>query len=308
MQTSYSRNAAALLAALALGAVAGCGNGQTSTPASAPMSGMDHAGTNTADVGSMEHDGTAPREAMAEGMTPLVAGADGTAASAGGLTLTASPASLTPGRTVELTLQVTGKDGMPITEFERDQTKLMHLVIARDDFADFQHLHPTLHPATGKFTIAATLPKPGHYRAIADFSTAGKRYALGVDLAAGAKPTSEPQSLPPASPDATTDGYEVALKHAALTAGSDAALTFQIMRNGQPVTALQPYLGAAGHLVALRAGDLAYLHVHPVSADGAAGKITFNADLPTAASYRLFLQFRTAGAVHTAAFTVTARK
>lgn len=34
------------------------------------------------------------------------------------------------------------------------------------------------------------------------------------------------------------------------------------------VTDLKPYVGAFGHLVALRAGDLAYLHVHP---DGAPG-------------------------------------
>ena len=29
------------------------------------------------------------------------------------------------------------------------------------------------------------------------------------------------------------------------------------------MTDLQPYLAAYGHLVALRQGDLAYLHVHP---------------------------------------------
>ena len=40
-------------------------------------------------------------------------------------------------------------------------------------------------------------------------------------------------------------------------------LTLTVTKDGQPVTDLQPYLGAYGHLVALRAGDLAYLHVHP---------------------------------------------
>lgn len=40
-------------------------------------------------------------------------------------------------------------------------------------------------------------------------------------------------------------------------------LTLSVAKGTHPVTDLQPYLGAYGHLVALRQGDLAYLHVHP---------------------------------------------
>jgi hypothetical protein len=42
---------------------------------------------------------------------------------------------------------------------------------------------------------------------------------------------------------------------------------------GRPVGGLQPYLGAKGHLVALREGDLAFLHVHPGEEQGAASEI-----------------------------------
>jgi hypothetical protein len=70
------------------------------------------------------------------------------------------------------------------------------------------------------------------------------------------------------------------------------------------VRGIQPYLGARGHLVALRQGDLAYLHAHPEEHEGAAHAIPFAAEFPSAGSYRLFLQFRVAGVVHTAAFTV----
>src|SRR5699024_11235811 len=48
-----------------------------------------------------------------------------------------------------------------------------------------------------------------------------------------------------------------------LTAGEASQLTMTVTRDGEPVTELEPYLGAFGHLVALRDGDLAYLHVHP---------------------------------------------
>ena len=62
---------------------------------------------------------------------------------------------------------------------------------------------------------------------------------------------------------------------------------------------MQDYLGAKGHLVALRQGDLAFLHVHPD-----ANSLKFMATFPTAGAYRLFLQFKTTdGRLHTAAFT-----
>jgi hypothetical protein len=61
---------------------------------------------------------------------------------------------------------------------------------------------------------------------------------------------------------------------------------------------VQQYLGARGHLVALRQGDLAFLHVHPDE-----DSLKFMATFPTAGAYRLFLQFKVDGRVHTAAFT-----
>jgi hypothetical protein len=66
---------------------------------------------------------------------------------------------------------------------------------------------------------------------------------------------------------------------------------------------VEPYLGARGHLVALRQGDLAYLHVHPLDKAAAGNAITFATTFPSAGRYRLFLQFKEAGRVHTAAFT-----
>ena len=41
--------------------------------------------------------------------------------------------------------------------------------------------------------------------------------------------------------------------------GADTVLTTRIELDGQPVTDLEPYLGAFGHLVAIRSGDLGYL-------------------------------------------------
>ena len=82
-------------------------------------------------------------------------------------------------------------------------------------------------------------------------------------------------------------------------AGAESELRFTVTRDGRPV-AIQDYLGAKGHLVALRQGDLAFLHVHP---DANRLQLRGRRSRPRA-RYRLFLQFKTAdGRVHTAAFT-----
>jgi hypothetical protein len=78
------------------------------------------------------------------------------------------------------------------------------------------------------------------------------------------------------------------------------------MRAGK-VVHTEPYLGAGGHLVALREGDLAYLHVHPAEDGHGAGAsedaVPFMTEFPSAGRYRLYLQFKHDGRVHTAEFT-----
>jgi hypothetical protein len=103
---------------------------------------------------------------------------------------------------------------------------------------------------------------------------------------------------------ATVDGYEVTMESAGLAGGRTGSLTFRVARDGRPVTDLEPYLGARGHLVVLREGDLAYLHVHPTDTATEGASIGFGAELPSAGRYRLYLQFQHDGQVHTAAFTV----
>ena len=73
----------------------------------------------------------------------------------------------------------------------------------------------------------------------------------------------QPVPLGEDSTESTVDGLTVTLDGAP-AAGTSSKLTFTVTRDGVPVTTLQPYLGASGHLVALRIGDLAYLHVHPM--------------------------------------------
>jgi hypothetical protein len=86
-------------------------------------------------------------------------------------------------------------------------------------------------------------------------------------------------------------------------------LTVTITRGGKPVTDLQPYLDTYAHLTAFHEGDTAFAHLHPtttVNGDHGGPELTFHAELPTAGNWRLFLQFQTAGTLHTAALTLHA--
>jgi hypothetical protein len=150
---------------------------------------------------------------------------------------------------------------------------------------------------------------PGQWRLFADFRAAGAdALTLGADLAVAGD--YRPVVREVESRTAEVDGYAVTLA-GDLHPGSEARLTLSLMRNGRPVTDLQPYLGAYGHLVALRSGDLAYLHVHPDGAprDGTTSPgpdVVFHADVPSAGTYHLYLDFKHDGVVRTAAFTVEA--
>ncbi len=188
--------------------------------------------------------------------------------------------------------------GKPLTDFEVEHEKRMHVIVVRRDLTGFQHLHPTMR-ADGAWTTTVRVAAPGAYRAFADFSTRGRRITLGVDIfAAGAW---SPRVLPAPAPFATTGPYRVALRPHYGAGGSPAVLRFDVFRRGVSVRP-DSYLGARGYLVILREGDLAYLHAH---ADD--DTLQFETTYPSSGRYRLFLQFAHAGRVRTVAFTQEVR-
>ncbi|HEX5994314.1 MAG TPA: hypothetical protein VFY84_04145 [Jiangellales bacterium] len=208
-----------------------------------------------------------------------------------------------------LRLRVLGPDGSPVTEYTPTHDKDLHLIVVRRDLAGYQHVHPHL-GVDGVWEIPVRVPAAGQYRVFADFQPAERDRALTLGADLPAPGNYEPAPLPAPSRTASVDGYTVTVD-GDLVPGTSSMLTLTVARDGVPVTDLQPYLAAYGHLVALRDGDLAYLHVHP---DGRPGdgrtspgpQIVFHIEVPTAGSYRLFLDFRHEDVVRTVAFTAVA--
>jgi hypothetical protein len=204
------------------------------------------------------------------------------------LAFSSEPSAIPVGKPATWTLKVTDdKSGAPVTDFETEMTKKMHLIVVKNDLSWFNHIHPTL-KENGDFVVTTTLPTDGSYKIYADytptgraqevpqheFATGGKTpvpssVTLSPDKMQGAwlkkKFESHPEGEPEKKGGAT---YEVALMPmpSPLKAGQNSMLHFQVRdAKGQPLKDLQPYLGAMGHCVILSNDTTKYLHSHPMA-------------------------------------------
>jgi hypothetical protein len=223
-----------------------------------------------------------------------------------GYRVVADRTELEPGVEAPFRFRITGPDGAVVRDYRQEHERDLHLIVVSRDLARFQHVHPS-RASDGTWQVPLTLPVAGPYRAYADFVPAGRDDGLTLGLDLTATGDHQPQQLPAAATTAEVDGYQLELD-GRLTAEREADLTFRIQRGEAAVTDLDPYLGAYGHLVAIRASDLAYLHVHPTGEPGdgrtvGGPDVRFAVHVPSAGDYRLFLDFSHGGEVHTAAFT-----
>lgn len=245
-------------------------------------------------------DGTVTQSGTA---MPMGASVGGLSLSSGGLTLVPGRTDFVAGRAQRLTFRIAGAGGAPVTTYALVHDKLLHLVVIRRDLAGYQHLHPTM-AADGTWGIDLLLVEPGIYRMIADFTAivGGQQVAttLGTDLTVAGSYL--PRALPPPAHAVSTGGFAVGYEGAPSTQSTQPILISVSGADRKPAV-LEPYLGAFGHLVVLRQGDLAYLHVHP-EAQLTDGKVKFWLAVPSAGTYRMFFDFQVAGRVHTAAWTV----
>ncbi|MEB8339828.1 hypothetical protein [Streptomyces endophyticus] len=300
MQTGLKIAAFAAAAAATFGTAYGVGSAADPVVAEKRPAAHDEHGSTEKDA-EPEHGGHAEAGAAAD-VTP-----GGLQVSERGYTLDLERDRL-PDRTGELRFTIR-KDGghgagKPVTSYKKEHGKELHLIVASRDLTAYRHLHP-VRAADGTWSTPVSLPKAGDYRVFADFTPRGEEKGLTLGAGLGVAGTYKPEPLPEHSTTArVADGYEVRVD-GELKAGAASELALSVSKDGRPVTDLEPYLGAYGHLVALRSGDLAYLHVHPH--EGRPGpKVAFTATAPSAGTYRLFLDFKHDGEVRTAAFTVHA--
>jgi hypothetical protein len=245
---------------------------------------------------------------------------DGLSASAAGLRLAVSTPRVPSGKSTEIRFQIIGDNGKPVTTFQLDQTKLMHFYLIRNDLTGFQHVHPTM-AADGTWTASLATSEPGAYRAYTSFiaaGTGGTPTAVVLGERVDVEGTAAAVPLPAEASTVNVDGYTIALSRSGASGqhgqhgapATDGVLTVTVFKDSNPVTDLQPYLDTYAHLSAFHEGDLAIAHLHPegaVNGDRGGPTLTFQGKLPRPGNWRLFIQFQTAGALHSAAITISAR-
>lgn len=283
-----------------IGAGVGSLVGPVDTAPAAHDDGAEHdtGGTEPAGHAGSEHtEDVAPTEPAADphadhGSTPATGEAAGTAATQDGYRLALEPTA------AEIRFQVLDPDDEPVVETEVLHERPLHLIVVGRDLIGYAHLHPEV-AADGTWSVARPALDPGSYRVVADLQpVGGPELALAGDLTVPGTVTDVTAVAEP-SAATTVDGITVTLDGHPEVGDTDLALT--VTRGGEAVEP-EPYLGARGHLVAFRADDLAYAHVHPH--EGADGPVRFTASFPTPGRYRLFLDLRVDGEVHTFPFTV----
>lgn len=200
------------------------------------------------------------------------------------------------------------RTGLAVTRFDVMHEKLFHLFVVSRDLTHFEHLHPTQRD-NGEFAVSFTLPHDGHYQLMADVVPSGSAPQLlhrAITTAGYEGALHEIPLLQPDLTDKVIGTTRVRLDMRSAVAGGERVMTFALIDepSGAPVTDLQPYLGAPGHLVAV-SGDLtAASHSHPMTEAGIGSTVAFQVLFPRPGMQRVWVQFQRAGRILTASFTV----
>jgi hypothetical protein len=225
------------------------------------------------------------------------------------------PQNPTAGKTASLKINITEqKTGNSIQNFETIHDKLMHLiVIGEEDLSYFEHIHPALDTYRGMFFINHTFPESGNYKIWIDFKPKGGIQTLvAFKFNVAGNPIHKPIPIENNRHHTkTVDGkYQITLKvPKEIKANDDVDIVFSLTNiKGNPITDLEPLMGAGGHSVIISSNAQEFLHVHPVEEVPANWKggpdIQFKANFPLEGLYKVWGQFQHENKTITADFII----
>jgi hypothetical protein len=213
--------------------------------------------------------------------------------------------------TNQLTITIKDNKGKPISEFEVNHEKKMHLIVASKDLSKYQHIHPT-YKGKGVFTVPVTFTQGGSFQLIADFVPKGQSDTVQMHTVSVKGNTPAPVSLTPDKKLVkTVNGNQVSLKiDSQLKANQETMLNFYFedAQTKQPIQDLQPYLGAVGHVVILNQDATKYLHVHPMDERVKGSNAMFHTTFPSPGVYKIWGEFQRSNKVFIVPFVVEVSK
>lgn len=203
------------------------------------------------------------------------------------------------GKPGTVSFEILDPSGKPVTTLVENQTKLLHLYVVRSDLGAFRHLHPTY--AKGGWSAPATLPTPGDYRVITEFSARNAGHTDQIVLGGEGSVGGPMPAHRPADLEASDGAVRVSIE------GADGALVRQRLtvrvsdRQGRPVK-LGAYLGATGHITAFHVASGTMAHLHPIGVpviEHDAAVLNLHTYLTLPGTYVFFVQVRVDGFLHT---------
>lgn len=230
------------------------------------------------------------------------------------------PSKPVAGQPAELRFAIRERDKKePLTAFDIAHERIFHLMIVRKDLGQFAHEHPEQRK-DGTFDLTYTFPTEGTYHLFADVAPRGKGSQVlmaTVEVKAGktAKATAFTLDTAGAPKPSVVGGMKAVLsfdrpRPEAQTMNT-LTVTLTDAKTGTPITDLQPYLGAMGHMVLVHEDGTTYVHSHPdeLKADvGKNGVVPFLARFAKAGRYRCWAQFQRDGEVLTTDFVVEVKE
>lgn len=233
---------------------------------------------------------------------------DGTRATADGYAMTGVhlPAVSRPG---EVSFRIVDRSGKPVTTYQPEQTKRLHLYVVRDDLAQLRHVHPEL-GGDGTWRGRVDLGNPGRWRVVAEFIPQRSERPVVLGTAVDVPASRRAGAVPDVARTAADDGLVRARLLGDGEVGANGKLRLAVTTSqGDPVQ-LGSYLGATAHLTGFAIGTRGFVHVHPLgepeeTKDGTV--LTFHTTFDRAGDYRLFVQVRVDGLLHQLAVTAKVR-
>jgi len=209
--------------------------------------------------------------------------------------------------------------GAPVRNFELVHDRRYHLFVVSHDMQAFQHVHPD-QQADGTWALDVTFPKPGAYRVISDFLPSGgapqllARTLLTTDFSGDLRSQDARLEVDTAwKKTVGTVTAELTFDPPRLVAGQYGHLAFKLSdaATGEPVTDLQPYLGAFGHAFVLSEDLRDAVHSHPpewrdgreITSGFGGPDVMFEGYMPRPGRYRVWAQFLRRGDLITIPFT-----
>lgn len=216
--------------------------------------------------------------------------------------LSSTPEAIEAGKPTSLSISVI-EDGKNV-KLDAVHEMKMHLLVMNEELTWFDHVHPQ-EQTDGTYKVSETFPGGGKYLLFTDYKPIGASGNVKMqELDVKGTPLNTPK-ITTEKLVSKVDNYTVTLTNGNdLKTDRGQLLKFTVEKNGKKLEEkdIEQYLGASAHIVMVGKETKDFLHIHPMSDKNF--PIYAEAQVKNAGLYRMWVQFKIDGIIHTADFTV----